>query len=337
MSGRYIESSLCEQDLSFETPLRPGSFDDFHGQESLKERLKVLIGAAKMRRDSLGHVLLSGPPGLGKTTWAHVLSKEMGSQIVITSGPVIEKAGDLAGLLTNLQDKDILFIDEVHRLQKSLEEYLYPAMEDFCLDLMIDSGPNARSVQVQLNRFTLVAATTQMGALSAPLRSRFGFTARLDFYDVATLALIVARSSLLLGVKLEEGAAEEIARRSRGTPRIANNLLRWVRDFAQMRAGGIVTQEVAKSALDMLAIDNEGLDEVDKKLLDVIIEQYEGGPVGLKAIAAALGEDQATIETYEPYLIMKGLLRRTPRGREVTAQAYAHRGKAMPKQKECVE
>lgn len=328
MEGKFIESTLAREDISFEVPLRPESLADFCGQDEVKERLEVLIGAARLRSEPLGHCLLSGPPGLGKTTLANLIAKEMGSSIVITSGPMLEKASDLAGILTNLKRGDVLFIDEIHRMGRIVEEYLYPAMEDFVLDLMIDSGPNARSVQVKLNPFTLVGATTRVGLLTAPMRSRFALTSRLDFYTPAILHKILARSARLLKLTIDDEALSLIAGRSRGTPRIANHLLRFVRDFASMKAGNRVTPEVAERALTMLAIDEKGLDEMDKKILTVIIDHYAGGPVGLNTIAVALGEDGQTLEeAYEPFLIMQGLLKRTPRGRCATAHAYDHLGK----------
>jgi Holliday junction DNA helicase RuvB len=333
MSKSFIESTLVHQDLTFEVPLRPQSLDDFVGQNSIRERLAVLIGAAKKRGESLGHCLFSGPPGLGKTTLANILAKAMTTNLVITSGPVIEKAGDLAGVLTSLKEGDVLFIDEIHRLNRVVEEYLYQAMEDFSLDLMIDSGPNARSVQVKLNRFTLAGATTRLGLLSEPLRSRFAFTCRLDYYDPSTLEKIITRTARILNFQIDRDAALEIARRSRGTPRIANHLLRWVRDFAQMKTNNQVDVMIVDKALKMLSIDEKGLDEMDKKMLETMIDHYQGGPVGLNAIAASIGEEPNTIEeVYEPYLIMQGLLKRTPRGREVTALGYQHLGRVMSAQ-----
>lgn len=330
MSKSFIESTLVNQDLPFEVPLRPQSLDDFVGQDSIRDRLEVLIGAAKQRAEPLGHCLFSGPPGLGKTTLANILAKAMTTNLVVTSGPVIEKAGDLAGILTSLKEGDVLFIDEIHRLNRSVEEYLYQAMEDFSLDLMIDSGPNARSVQVKLNQFTLAGATTRLGLLSEPLRSRFAFTCRLDYYDPSTLEKIIMRTARILNFQMNKEAAFEIARRSRGTPRIANHLLRWVRDFAQMKTNNQVDIEIVDRALKMLSIDEKGLDEMDKKMLEVMIDHYQGGPVGVNAIAASIGEEPNTIEeVYEPYLIMQGLLKRTPRGREVTAQGYQHLGRAV--------
>lgn len=324
-SEHFIESSLCEEDKSFEVPLRPQSLQDFLGQDNIKSRLDVLVGAAKQRREALGHCLFSGPPGLGKTTLANILSKAMGTNLSVTSGPVIEKPGDLAGLLTHLKEGDILFIDEIHRMSRNVEEYLYSAMEDFSLDLLIDSGPNARSVQVKLNKFTLVGATTRLGLLSSPLRSRFAFNCRLDYYDVAVLEKVIIRTGRILNITVDESAAHGIARRSRGTPRIANNLLKWVRDYAQMHAGNKVTADVVNKALEMLEIDEMGLDEMDIKILRVIIEHYDGGPVGLNTIAVAVGEEGSTLEeVYEPYLVLQGFIERTPRGRKVTALGYNH-------------
>lgn len=331
MSDRFIESSWAKPDETFEVPLRPQNLSDFVGQEAVRKRLEILITAAKERKEALGHCLFSGPPGLGKTTLAHICAKSMGTQLTVTSGPAVEKPGDLAGLLTNLKAGDILFIDEIHRLSKTAEEYLYSAMEDFSLDLMIDTGPNARSVQVKLNPFTLIGATTRSGLLSAPMRSRFHITLRLDYYDPATLTQIVNRSSRMLGLSLDPKASLEIARRSRGTPRIANNLLRWVRDVAQTEKRSRIEQNLASSALEMLAIDELGLDEMDKKILTVIMEHHNGGPVGLNNLAAAVGEEPHTLEeVHEPFLILQGFLKRTPRGREATAFAYQHMGKKNP-------
>jgi Holliday junction DNA helicase RuvB len=333
MTTHFIESSLVEGDVAFEVPLRPQSLAEFVGQDALRDRLDVFIGAAKKRQEPLGHCLFGGPPGLGKTTLAHILAKAMGTQLVVTSGPVIEKPGDLAGVLTNLKTGDVLFIDEVHRLSRNVEEYLYPAMEDFSLDLIIDSGPNARSVKVKLNPFTLVGATTRMGLLTGPLRSRFGVTFRLDYYSPELLATVVQRTGRILNLAIDAPAALEIGRRARGTPRIANNLLRWVRDFSQMRAGGRLDTDVVRDALEMLAIDSCGLDEMDKKILEVIMDHYRGGPVGLNTLAVAVGEEPQTIEeVYEPYLILQGFIKRTPRGREVTQRAYQHLGKSQSEQ-----
>jgi Holliday junction DNA helicase RuvB len=301
---------------------------EFEGQESVRKRLEIFINAAKTRGEALGHCLLSGPPGLGKTTLAHIIAKAMGTQLFITSGPAIEKAGDLAGILTNLKKGDVLFIDEIHRLSSVAEEYLYPALEDFRLDLLIDSGANARSVQVALQPFTLVGATTRSGLLSSPLRSRFIIHTRLDYYDSETLANILQRSSHILKTSLHKTAAMEIAKRARGTPRIANNLLRWVRDFAEVNKRNVIDQKTAEDALEMLAIDHLGLDEMDKKILTIIIEHHEGGPVGLSNLAAAIGEEPDTLqEIYEPYLILQGFIKRTPRGREATRLAYEHLNK----------
>ena len=325
MHKPYQESSWTLADDKLDTQLRPASFTDFVGQNAVCERMEVFVGAAKKRGDVLGHCLLSGPPGLGKTTLAGILAKQMGAKMVATSGPAIDKAGDLAGILTSLETGDVLFIDEIHGLSRAIEEYLYPAMEDFKLDLMIDTGPNARSVQVTLNPFTLVGATTRSGLLSAPLRSRFGLTCRLDYYSVEDLSAIVMRSAQVLKLEIDSIAAREIAGRARGTPRVANNLLRWVRDFAEMKHDGTIDRQVAANALDMLAIDHLGLDELDKKILQLLIETHEGGPVGLQTIAASLGEEAHTIaDVYEPFLIMQGFLKRTQRGREVTTLAYQH-------------
>lgn len=328
MNKTFIESSLSKCDDSFEVPLRPQSLTDFSGQDHIRERLDVLIGAAKIRDEPLGHCLFSGPPGLGKTTLANILAKVMGTNIVVTSGPVIEKPGDLAGVLTNLKHGDILFIDELHRLNRVAEEYLYPAMEDFFLDIMIDSGPSARSVQVKLNRFTLVGATTRVGLLSGPLRSRFAFSCRLEYYQPEIIVSILQRTGRILNVDINKEAAMEIATRSRGTPRIAINLLRWVRDYSQMRTSNHIDKNVVNAALNMLAIDERGLDEMDIKILEVLIDHYDGGPVGLNTIAVAVGEERTTIEeVYEPFLIMQGFLKRTPRGREATQLAYQHLGR----------
>lgn len=328
MTSSYIESTLAVEDISFEVPLRPQTLQDFAGQDQIRDRLDVVITAAKQRGEPLGHCLFSGPPGLGKTTLANILAKAMGTNLVVTSGPAIEKAGDLAGVLTNLKEGDILFIDEIHRLNRTVEEYLYPAMEDFFLDIIIDSGPSARSVPIPLKKFTLAGATTRMGLISAPMRSRFGFACRLEYYDASVLEMIIHRTARILNVEIDSASAKEIAQRSRGTPRIANNLLRWVRDFAQVRANGAIKRDVAHQALEMLAIDAVGLEEMDKKILETIIDFYGGGPVGINTIAIAIGEEPSNLEeVYEPYLIMRGFLKRTPRGREATPLAYAHMGR----------
>jgi len=327
----YIESNWTKPDELFETPLRPDRLDDFLGQESIRERLQVLIGAAKQRQEPISHCLFYGPPGLGKTTLANIIAKDMGTKLVVTSGPILEKAGDLAGLLTNLQTGDILFIDEIHRINRVIEEYLYPAMEDFSLDIMIDTGPSARSVQVQLKPFTLIGATTRAGLLTGPMRSRFPFTCRLDYYPPEILTKIIQRSSRILQLPLEENAAHEVALRARGTPRIANNLLRWVRDYAQMKTQKKADAQAVRSALDMLSIDHRGLDEMDLKILQTLIDYYGGGPVGINTLAIAVGEEAETLaELYEPYLILQGLMKRTPRGREATKNAYAHLGRKIP-------
>jgi Holliday junction DNA helicase RuvB len=320
------EAESPERD--FDRVLRPKTFDDFTGQRQVLENLEIFVKAAKLREESLDHVLLHGPPGLGKTTLGYIISNEMGVNIKTTSGPVLDKPADLAGLLTNLENSDILFIDEIHRLSPVVEEYLYSAMEDFCIDLVIDTGPNARSVQIKLNPFTLIGATTRSGLLTAPLRARFGINARLSYYDARTLTDIVQRSADILSMEILEDAAFEIARRSRGTPRIANALLRRVRDFAQIKGNGKCDLEITQFALNALNVDTHGLDEMDHKILYTIIDKFNGGPVGLNTVATAVGEDSGTIEeVYEPYLIQEGFIMRTPRGRQVTEQAYKHLGK----------
>src|SRR5450432_1812339 len=319
----FITSALASPVSPVEAALRPLSFADFAGQPKTVERLKVMVGAAKRRGEALNHILLSGPPGLGKTTLAFILGHELGRNVRVTSGPVIEKAGDLAGLLTNLEEGDILFIDEIHRIPKTVEEYLYSAMEDFRIDIMIDQGPNTRSVRLSLPRFTLIGATTRSGLLTAPLRSRFTLQTRLDYYDKKTLHSIVRRTCGLLKVAIDEGGASEIAKRARGTPRVANNLINFIRDFAQERAAGSITREVAAAGLELLEIDAAGLDEMDKRMLRVMAENYRGGPVGLGTIAVAVGEEAETLEeVHEPFLIQEGYLQRTPQGRILTAKGY---------------
>ncbi len=314
-----INDNLNKRDTSFDNNLRPLSFADFQGQPKVRDKLMLAVEAARRRSEPLDHVLLSGPPGLGKTTLAFILGKEMGVSVKTTSGPVIDKPGDLAGLLTNLQPGDIVFIDEIHRMQRSVEEFLYSAMEDFVIDIMIDQGPNARSIRLDLPKFTLVGATTRSGLISSPMRSRFGINCRLDYYDNDQLAGIVKRSAGKLKVSIDDDGAMEVAGRSRGTPRIANNLLRRVRDYAQVRAKGHISREVAAAALSLLEIDPYGLDEMDKRLLETIIYKFNCGPVGLGTLAVAVGEEQDTIEeVYEPYLIQEGYIERTPRGRTVT-------------------
>jgi Holliday junction DNA helicase RuvB len=331
VSDRVITGGRVDEDAQYEAGLRPRSLDEYIGQNRVRDNLQVSIAAARGRSESLDHVLLYGPPGLGKTTLAYVIGNELGVPVRATAGPVIERPGDLAAMLTNLQQHEVLFIDEIHRLPPAIEEILYPAMEDYELDIVIGQGPSARSVKVPLQKFTLIGATTRAGLLTSPLRARFGIVHRLDFYEPSDIEEIVRRSASILGVAIEEDAAAEVARRSRGTPRIANRLLRRVRDFAQVRADGRITADVARAAMKLLEVDDQGFDEVDRKLLRTIIDKFSGGPVGVNSLAAAVSEEKDAIEDiYEPFLIQAGFLDRTPRGRVATARAYEYFGLTAP-------
>ena len=331
MANRVIETNLIEEDIKIEGSLRPQTLDDYIGQSKIKENLKIYIEAAKRRSDSLDHVLFYGPPGLGKTTLAGIIANEMGVNMKVTSGPAIEKPGEMAAILNNLQEGDILFVDEIHRLNRQVEEVLYPAMEDFAIDIMIGKGASARSIRLDLPHFTLVGATTRAGLLTAPLRDRFGVIHHLEFYSVEELKHIILHSAKVLDVSIEEKGAIELARRSRGTPRLANRILKRVRDFAQVKYDGVITEKVACTALDLLEVDKMGLDHIDRNILLTMINKFKGGPVGLDTLAAAIGEDAGTLEdVYEPYLLKSGFLNRTPRGRTVTDMAYHHLGLEIP-------
>lgn len=334
MAQRIIETSITEEDKKIEGTLRPQTMDDYIGQSKAKETLKIYIEAAKRRNDPLDHILFYGPPGLGKTTLAGVIANEMGTHMKVTSGPAIEKPGDMAAILSGLSDGDVLFVDEIHRLNRQVEEVLYPAMEDYCIDIMIGKGPTAKSIRLDLPKFTLIGATTRAGLLTAPLRDRFGVIHRLEFYNIDELVQIIEHSATILGVEIDKEGAVELARRSRGTPRLANRVLKRVRDFAEVRFDGVITEKVAVQALDLLDVDKLGLDHVDRNLLMTMIEKFGGGPVGLDTLAAATGEDAGTIEDVnEPYLIKNGLINRTPRGRVVTDLAYLHFGLSVPQTK----